>query len=236
MFEELDHQQTPIGELSLRRRHEPRLDEEVYEIKLGDEFLMTSLFTESEVALARLALSSLDGESHDVLVGGLGLGYTASEVLSDDRVRSLTVIELLAPVIDWHRRGLLPLGTTLVDDPRCRLRRGDFFELSQTTDGFDERDPGHLYDAILVDIDHSPHERLDERSAGFYRPEGLTALSRHLRQGGLFGLWSNDAPDDAFTARIAEIFGQAWSEPVTFHNPLQDRPFTQTVYLARASR
>ena len=57
----------------------------------------------------------------------------------------------------------------------------------------------------------------------------------HLRPGGVFGLWSNERPDDTFTARLAEIFAEARAEEVTFHNPLQDSDFTQTVYLARTA-
>src|SRR5512134_938528 len=103
-FEELDWGPTPLGEISLRRRLEPTLQIDVYEAKLGDEFLMSSLFTVSEIALADLALSSLHGSELDVVVGGLGLGYTAEAVLRDARVRSLYVIEALEEVIGWHRR------------------------------------------------------------------------------------------------------------------------------------
>jgi hypothetical protein len=55
-FEELDYRPTPIGALSLRRRREFSLGVDVFEIKLGDEYLMSSLFTASEIALARLGL------------------------------------------------------------------------------------------------------------------------------------------------------------------------------------
>ena len=79
-FEELEYRQTPIGALSLRRRRELRLGVDVFEIKLGDEFLMSSLFTESEIALARLGLAQLPGQGLDVVIGGLGLGYTAKAV------------------------------------------------------------------------------------------------------------------------------------------------------------
>lgn len=233
LFEELDCQSTSIGDISLRRRRELKIDVDVLEIKLGDEFLMSSLFTVSEIALAQLGLEPLVGNQLDVLVGGLGLGYTARAVLEHNDVRSLIVVEMLEPVIDWHKRGLLPLGVGLTSDPRCRIVQGDFFALSNTSTGFDPNTPDRKFDAILLDIDHSPEALLDERSESFYRPDGLRALSAHLRPNGVFGLWSNDKPDATFTDRLASVFTSAWATPVTFHNPLQDRPFTQTVYLAR---
>lgn len=234
MFEELDYQPTDIGAISLRRRRDLRLGQDVLEIKLGEEFLMTSAFTASEVALARLGLAACEGAALDVVVGGLGLGYTAEAVLACDRVRRLAVVEYLQPVIDWHESGLVPLGPVLTGDARCRLIRGDFFALTGTPGGYDPAKPGQRHDAILVDIDHSPEALLDTRSTSFYRPEGLRGVLRHLRPGGIFGLWSNERPDAEFTERLAGVFAEAWAEAVVFDNPLQDRPFTQAVYLARA--
>jgi len=233
LFEELDYCPTPIGALTLRRRRDLKLDVDVFEIKLGDESLMSSLFTASEIALARLGLAALAGDGpFDVVVGGLGLGYTAQAVLESAAVRSLIVVDALAPVIEWHEKGLLPLGRALAEDPRCRLLHGDFFALAASKAGFDPEAPGRTFDAILVDIDHSPEALLDAGSSSFYQPDGLRRLARHLRPGGVFGLWSNDRPDEAFTARLRGVFESARAEPVTFHNPLQDKPFTQTVYLA----
>ena len=80
-FEELDFRPTAIGALSLRRRRSPASGLDVYEIKLGDEFLMSSLFTAAEIELARLGLAALARRDLDVVVGGLGLGYTAQAVL-----------------------------------------------------------------------------------------------------------------------------------------------------------
>lgn len=235
LFEELDYRQTPIGTLSLRRRRELSLGIDVFEIKLGDEYLMSSLFTASEVALANLGLAALEGLNFDVIVGGLGLGYTAQAVLNTTSVNSLIVVEMLDAVIDWHQTGLLPLGQSLVADDRCRLVQGDFFAMASSESGFDLDAPKRRFDAILVDIDHSPDALLDDRSVSFYQPIGLRALSAHIKPGGIFGLWSNEKPDPRFTERLAAVFAQAWSEPVTFYNPLQDKPFTQTVYLARAA-
>ena len=233
-FEELDYCPTPMGALTLRRRRDLKLDVDVFEIRLGDESLMTSLFTASEIALARLGLAALAGVGpRDVVVGGLGLGYTANAVLESAEVRSIVVVDALQPVIEWHEKGLLPLGRTLADDPRCRLLHGDFFALAASEAGFDPDAPGRLFNAILVDIDHSPEALLDAASASFYQADGLRRLAAHLSPGGVFGLWSNDRPDAAFTARLSSVFAEARVEPVTFHNPLQDKPFTQTVYLAR---
>src|ERR1700712_4474476 len=100
-FEELDYRETPIGGLSLRRRRELKLGVDVFEIKLGDEFLMSSLFTASEIALADLGLAGLTSTGLNVLVGGLGLGHTAKAVLGHSNVGSLVVVDFLEAVIDW---------------------------------------------------------------------------------------------------------------------------------------
>src|SRR3982751_3586393 len=113
-FEELDYRQKPLGELILRRRRMLSLGGlEVYEVKLGDAFLMSSLFHEVEVALAHLGLSELEAESWDVVVGGLGLGYTAVAALEHREVASLLVVDALPAVIEWHEKGLVPLGENL---------------------------------------------------------------------------------------------------------------------------
>src|SRR5258708_22339903 len=95
-FEELDYRLTPIGALSLRRRRELSLGVDVFEIKLGDEYLMSSLFTASEIALARLGLAELSRPRLDVVVGGLGLGYTAQAGLEHAPVQHLLVVAALA--------------------------------------------------------------------------------------------------------------------------------------------
>src|SRR3954462_14276029 len=135
-FEELDFRPTPMGVLSLRRRRQLSTGLDVYEIKLGDQFLMSSQFTVAEIALARLRLDALQRPNLDVVVGGLGLGYTAQAVLENPGVRSLIVVDPLADVIEWHEQGLLPLGKQLTGDPRCRFSNGDFFALSHSTEGF----------------------------------------------------------------------------------------------------
>jgi spermidine synthase len=230
-FEELDFRPTPLGVLSLRRRRQLSTGVDIYEIKLGDEFLMSSLFTVAEIALARLGLAALQRTNLDVVVGGLGLGYTAQAVLEDSRVRSLIVVDALAEVIEWHERGLLPLGAMLTADSRCRLVHADFFAMSRAAAGLDPQTPGRRFDAVLVDIDHSPSNLLHPSHAALYRPDGLKKLAEHLYPGGVFALWSNDPPDDAFTAVLAGVFATSQAHVVTFDNALQDRDASNTVYV-----
>ena len=131
-----------MGVISLRRRLELALKVDVYEVKLGDEFLMSSLFTVAEVELARLGLAQAVDADLDVVVGGLGLGYTAQTALEDPRIRSLVVVEALGEVIGWHQRGLLPDTAELVSDPRVRLQQGDFFAMADSDGGFDPERAG----------------------------------------------------------------------------------------------
>ncbi len=223
-----------MGAISLRRRRDPRSGEDVYEVKLDDDYLMSSQFIVAEVELARLALADLAGDQLEVVVGGLGLGYTARTVLEDARVSRLVVIERLEAVIDWHERGLVPVGSQLTMDVRCRLVQGDFFAMAGSAAGLDPQRPERRFHAIIVDIDHSPRHLLHPTHAGFYDVEGLRRLSDHLHLGGIFSLWSNDAPDDAYAAKLATVFTEVRVEVISFPNPLQDREATNTVYLARS--
>lgn len=233
-FEELDFQHTPLGDLALRRRSVAALDDlEVYEITLGGGFLMSSLFTAVEVALADLALTGRAGPL-DVVVGGLGLGYTAHAALQHPALRSLVVVEALAPVIDWHRRGLLPLGAALTSDPRCQFLHADFFaRAADPATGFDPSVAGARWHAVLLDIDHSPRHLLDASHGAFYRAEGLRQLAAQLHPGGVFALWSDDPPDDDFLRVLRDVFPAARAEVVHFPNPLRGDESSSTVYLAQ---
>ena len=230
-IQELGFQQTPLGDLTLRRRLEPRLqNQEVFEVKLGEEYLMSSLFTESERQLATLGLEQLEGEL-DVVVGGLGLGYTAAEVLKNKMVSRLLVIDLFQAVIDWHRTGLVPLGNEIASDMRCELCQGDFFELART--GFDG---GKQFDAVLLDIDHSPEHFLDQNNESLYTSEGLAAIRKQIKPGGCFALWSNDPANEEFTRHLGKVFATATAHDVEFPNPYTNSISVNSVYVAQNDR
>ena len=233
-FEELDRRQTSIGEISLRRRLEPTLQIDIYEAKLDDDFLMSSLFTAAEIALADIPLAGIPATDLDVVVGGLGLGYTARAVLRDPRVRSLLVIEALGEVIEWHQRGLLPLSDALTSDERCTLVNGDFFAMVATGSSFapDAPNAPDRHDAILVDIDHTPQHLLHSSHAPFYDPEGQRRLADRLNPGGVYALWSDDPPDEDYVSVMEHVFASSEAHVVTFPNPLTGGEAANTVYVA----
>jgi spermidine synthase len=230
-IKELAYHKTPLGELILRRRTETLLqNKEVFEVKLGEEFLMSSLFTEGEKQLSNLGLAGLEGEL-DVVVGGLGLGYTAVAALENKNVRSLLVIELFQEVIDWHQNRLVPMGKVLSEDKRCEMRKGDFFELART--GFDVSDKARKFDAVLLDIDHSPKHFLDEKNESFYGAEGLKSLRKQIKENGVFALWSNEAIDEKFRKHLETIFGCAEAHNVEFANPYTNSISVNSIYVAK---
>lgn len=229
-IEELAYHKTPLGELTLRRRTETLLQNaEVFEVKLGDEYLMSSLFTEGEKQLSYLGLAELEGEI-DVVVGGLGLGYTAVAALENKSVSSLLVIDLFQEVIGWHNDKLVPMGEILSEDERCELRQGNFFELART--GFDVFNNERKFDAVLLDIDHSPKHYLDEKNESFYSAEGLNLLRNQIKIGGAFALWSDDPPDENFTKHLESVFENVRAHEIEFSNPYTNSTSVNSVYVA----
>ena len=233
-FEELDYRQTPLGELILQRRRVLALDgAEAVEVKLNGEYLMSSLFHVAETELARMGLGALGGDGWEVVVGGLGLGYTAAAALAFPQVARLAVVEALEPVIDWHRRGLVPNGRELTADPRCEFLHADFFALARGA-GFDPERSGHRWDAVLLDNDHTPSHLLNGAHGDFYTEAGLRRMMRFLKPGGTFALWSDDDPDDAFLSVLRKAFGDAAGHVCGFDNPLTQQKTSNGIYVARA--
>ncbi len=231
----LDYRQTRMGDLMLRRRTMMTLDNiEIYEVKLGEEFLMSSLFYEAEEELSRLGLSLLDGENWDVAVGGLGLGYTAVAALKFDQLKSLVIVDAMPAVIEWHEQELVPLGKTMNADPRCRYVHGDFFAmLSEVGEGLDPEQPKRKFDAILLDVDHTPRHQLDASHRPFYSVEGLKSMKRSLKPGGVFAMWSDDPEDSVFMESLREVFDTVENKLITFYNPITDKDSRNSIYLAR---
>jgi len=233
LFKEIDSQTSPLGQISLRRRRIPALgDRDIYEVKLGDEFLMSSMFVEAEEALSTLGLAAVQGDKLSVAVGGLGLGYTAVAALKDERITELLVVEALDTVIGWHKDEFVPLGKILNADTRNRYVLGSFFDLAtDPSTGFDPNSEGKKFDAILLDIDHSPTEFLNAANASFYTTENLALMAEQLKPKGVFAMWSQNLPEESFEALLKTVFESVDSHVVSFFNPFQGCESTNSVYV-----
>jgi spermidine synthase len=228
-FEILAAEATPIGMICLRQREIASAPGTfATEITLDHQFLMSSENTASERDLARRSLALHAGDGLRVLVGGLGLGYTAHEALRSSRVTCVDVVEFLPPVIDWMKRGLVPLAAELNADARLAVREGDVY-------GFLAAPPTTHYDLILVDVDHSPDERLGPASDSFYGREGLRAARRHLAPGGILAVWSY-ADSSPFEVALREVFADVRVEAVEFENVVVGNGETNWLFLASGAR
>jgi spermidine synthase len=111
------------------------------------------------------------------------------------------------------------------------LRQGDFFELART--GFDG---GKHFDAVLLDIDHSPEHFLDQTNESLYTSEGLTAILNQIKPGGVFALWSNDPASEEFTVHLGKVFAAATAHDIEFPNPYTNSISVNSIYVARNDR
>ena len=225
-LEFLAYETTPLGDLCLRRRELlSRPGTVITEITLDQQLLMSSYNTASERALANEALTRHAGRELSVLVGGLGLGYTANEALESARVVRVEVIELLPEVVGFLRDGLVPLSAELVATPRFSVREGDVFATL--------REPASdRWDVVLIDVDHSPEERLGRANESFYTESGLARAKQHLAPGGVLAVWSY-SKSSPFLEVLRAAFAVVEAIPVTFMNDLVDEEQTDWLFVAR---
>ena len=178
----------PRGDVVLRRRPgRPPVEELI----VNGVFAMDSSDTSSERALARLAIGA-----NRVLVGGLGLGFTAAELLAGG-VGRLDVVEIEGCLIDWARAGLSPVLAAVAADPRTRLWADDVASVLAGT----AEAPRGLWDAILLDVDNGPGFLIHDHNRALYAEPGLRTAFRRLTSGGILALWSQ-APSPALLAGL----------------------------------
>ncbi len=172
--------------------------EGVVELRVNGVFVMDSVHTGTEHDLAAVGLALCPAPSR-VLVGGLGLGYTARACLEDPRVERVTVVEIEQPVADWVASGLVPRGRELASDPRLDLVVADLAD--------HVRDTRATYDVVLLDIDNGPGNLVHPHNERVYGEDFLRTLRAHLEPGGVVALWSASA-SPALESSLATVFAE----------------------------
>jgi len=195
---------TPDGsDIKLARR-----DRE-FIILVNGESLMSSRMHGSEEALATYACHQARTlESPEVLVGGLGMGFTLRatlDLLPEDA--TVVIAELLSAVVEWNRGPLGPLAEHPLRDRRVQV---DLQDVANTL----RENPGR-FDAILLDVDNGPTPFTSSGNGQLYNDRGLANARDALTPGGMLAVWS------------------AWDDR-KFEKRLQHAGFSVTVERVRA--
>ncbi|MET8245732.1 spermidine synthase [Streptomyces sp. NPDC005202] len=198
----LDRREGPYGEIVLRRHGA------LLQIIANGCFLMDTSDGRSERLLVDAALGALDGRPEpDVLIGGLGVGFSLAHAAADPRWGRITVVERERAVIDWHRDGpLAELTAQALADPRTAIVEADLIGYVNETSA--------TFDALCLDIDNGPDWTVTEDNEGLYDPAGLASCARVLRPGGVLAVWSAQ-PSPEFEGTLRNVgFQQVRTEEI----------------------
>ncbi|MGW2330135.1 spermidine synthase [Streptomyces sp. NPDC001700] len=221
----VDRREGPYGEVVLRQRGgdpgDPvHGDGAVFEIIANGCFLMDTSDGRSERLLIRAALDALPPgrPSPALLIGGLGVGFSLVEAVSEPRWGRIAVVEREAAVIDWHRDGpLAALSGEALADSRAEIVHADLVaHLRHPAEG------ARPYDALCLDIDNGPGWTVTEDNGGLYSPAGLAACADRLTPGGVLAVWSAQ-PSPAFEQALRNAgFTSVRTEEITVARGVPD--------------
>lgn len=220
-YVEIARAENERGELVLRERRADNAPA-VLELRANGVFVMDTLETSTERALAAAALATVD-DPRAVVVGGLGLGFTMHEVLADSRVEKVAVVEIEQALVDWMRDGTVAHGPAMLADERVVVVVADIaVAVAEATPA--------SYDLVLLDVDNGPGYLVHDANAALYRAPFLETIRAALRPGGALVVWSASAAPDLLQ-ELRAVFGDAREEG---HDVLlQDREEQYWLYTAR---
>lgn len=204
------------GELVLTRRADGHL-----ELRANGVFVMDTENTHTEKALASLALEQVTNAA-DVLIGGLGLGFTTEQVLHDPRVRRVVTVEIEPALVGWMRDGTVPHGPGLLADARLEIKTADIQGALK---------PDEYYDLILLDVDNGPGYLVHAHNAEVYAAPFLTQLKNALNPGGAVVIWSA-SQEPGLLEEMHQVFGNATEHPYDVR--LGERPEHYFLYLSQS--
>ncbi len=226
-YVEVARAESERGEVVLRERRDPDRGANapgVLELRVNGAFVMDTLETSSEQAIAATALEHVECP-RAVVVGGLGLGFTMHEVLADQRVEKLFVVEVEEALVRWMRDGTVPHGPAYLADERLTVVGADIrIAMAEATPA--------AYDLILLDVDNGPGFMVHAANAPLYERDFLMQTRASLRPGGALAIWSASEAAD-LRREMNDVFGNV--VPIPYEVTLQRREEQYWIYLARNS-
>lgn len=208
------------GEISLHQRGRE------FSIRVNDRQLMNSLTHGSEESLAELTCARLTNPDHaQVLIGGLGMGFTAAAALKHLGPQSQIVIaELVPAVVEWNRGPLAHLAGNPLRDCRVKVLVQDVAQVL--------RSEKKAFDAVLLDVDNGPQGLTRHSNDWLYAPPGLKAARAALRPDGVLSVWSA-GPDAEFSQTLRRAGFQV--EEVRVHARGKQGGGRHVIWLAQPS-
>lgn len=224
-YTEVARAESPRGEIVLRERRDAGAGPNspvVLELRVNGVFVMDTFETSSEKGLATAALKQVENP-RNVVIGGLGLGFTVHEVLADTRVEKLVVVEIEDALVQWMRDGTVPHGPSYLADERVTVMTADI------RTAMAEATPA-AYDLVLLDVDNGPGFLVYDENEAIYQREFLHQVKEALRPGGALVIWSA-AESPTLQAEMEQVFGESVAVP--YDVTLQSRDEHYWIYLAR---
>jgi spermidine synthase len=179
-------------------------------VRVGGHTLMSSRAHASEETLAAWALERV-AEPRDILVGGLGLGFTVRAVL--DRVPPacrVIVVELSKQLVAWNRTHVADLAGRPLEDERVRVVEDDVLARLKAA--------SRAYDAILLDVDNGPTALTRQGNKSLYGLSGVSACHQALKLGGVLAVWSA-GPDEDYVRALERLHFEVEVKRVTARGP-----------------
>lgn len=217
--EVIDRTTTPDGE-----RMELAIESGHHVIRIDGIPLMSSATYGSEQAMARVAAELLRKKkaSAEVLIGGLGMGFTLRAALDClGAGASVTVAELLPTLVEYNRGPLADLAGKPLDDPRAHLFEGDVQVALVRQE----------WDAVLLDVDNGPDAFTTAANASIYDDNGLATIESVLKPGGVLVVWSAYA-SRSFEKRLRRAGFAAETRSVRARGELNKGP-VHTLFIGR---
>lgn len=211
----IERTHTDRGDIQLQKRNDH------YEIIYNGTFLMATYNGESERLLVSSALERCRSP-HRVLIGGLGVGFSLEEALSDPRIVQVDVVEIEEVIIQWNRQHLAPLSGHALEDPRTHVIQTDLVQWMNMA--------GDTYDVISLDIDNGPDWTVSESNTGLYSEKGIHAVIRLMNPGGIVSFWSATASPQ-FVNYLKFFFDEVAVESVP-----QERGEPDYIYIASSPK